>query len=112
MQQLTGINAIVTQIGGLVSNHNPEFGYYTPFIINFVQFAATFGAMYALNSFGRKSILVSGNFALAIFDILLGILFIFIDKFSAAFWLVFVILIFYMIFYSTTIGPTVWMYVP
>lgn len=112
MQQITGINAIVTQIGGIVSKHNAQFGYYTPFIINLVQFVATFGAIYTLNSFGRKTILVTGNLALGVFDLILGVLFIFIQKFNDAFSIVLAILILYMMFYSITIGPTVWLYVP
>ena len=112
MQQLTGINAIVTQIGGIVSKHNADFGYYLPLIINFVQFAATFGAITALNLFGRKTILLAGNFGLGICDIILGVLFIYISKFAAAFWMVFAVLMVYMALYSTTIGPVVWMYVP
>jgi hypothetical protein len=112
MQQLTGINAIVTQIGGIVSKHNADFGYYLPLIINFVQFAATFGAITALNLFGRKTILLAGNFGLGICDIILGVLFIYINNFAAAFWMVFAILMVYMALYSTTIGPVVWMYVP
>ena len=112
MQQLTGINAIVTQIGGIVSKHNPDFGYYLPLIINFVQFAATFGAITALNLFGRKAILLFGNIGLGICDIILGILFLFIAKNPSVFWIVFAILMIYMAIYSTTIGPVVWMYVP
>lgn len=112
MQQLTGINAIVTQIGGIVQKHNADFGYYLPLIINFVQFAATFGAITALRMFGRKPILLFGNIGLGICDIILGILFIFIGSFNAAFWIVFAVLIVYMAIYSSTIGPTVWMYVP
>lgn len=112
MQQLTGVNAIVTQIGSIASQHNPSFGYYTPLIVNFVQFAATFGSIWALGTFGRKTVLVAGNAALGIYDIILGVLFIFIDKSSAIFWVVFAILIIYMISFSTTIGPAVWMYVP
>lgn len=112
MQQLTGINAIVTQIGGIVQKHNADFGYYLPLIINFVQFAATFGAISALKMFGRKPILLFGNIGLGICDIILGILFIFIGSFNAAFWIVFAVLIVYMAIYSSTIGPTVWMYVP
>lgn len=112
MQQLTGINAIVTQIGGIVSQHNADFGYYLPLIINFVQFAATFGAITALNLFGRKTILLAGNFGLGICDIILGVLFIYISRFDAVFWMVFAVLMVYMALYSTTIGPVVWMYVP
>ncbi len=83
-----------------------------PLIINFVQFAATFGAIYALKLFGRKTILLAGNFGLGICDVILGVLFLFIDRFNAVFWIVFVVLMIYMALYSTTIGPTVWMYVP
>jgi hypothetical protein len=112
MQQLTGVNAIVTQIGSIVSQHNAEFGYYTPLIVNFVQWAATFGSIWTLGQFGRKTVLVAGNAALGIFDIVIGVLFIFIDRSSAIFWLVFAILLLYMISFSTTIGPATWLYVP
>ena len=78
MQQLTGINAITTQIGGIVDKHNPQFGYYTPLIINFFQFFATFGAITSLKLFGRKTILLTGNLGLGVLDVILGILFIFI----------------------------------
>jgi SP family galactose:H+ symporter-like MFS transporter len=112
MQQSTGINAIVTQIGGIVSSHNPEFGYYTPLVINIVQFLGTLAAISLLNSFGRKPILLFGNFGLGICDVVIGVLFLFIGKFDAVFWMVFVLLVIYMLIYGLTIGPTVWMYVP
>ncbi len=112
MQQLTGINAIVTQIGSVVSQHNPSFGYYTPLIFNGIQTIATFFAILAINNLGRRTIILSGNFLLGSFDIILGILFLFIEKSNAIFWVVFVILIFYNIVYGVTLGPTVWLYVP
>jgi len=112
MQQSTGINAIVTQIGGIVSKHNSSFGYYTPLIINIIQFFATVGSLYLLKNFGRKPILLTGNFGMGICDILIGILFLYIDKSNVIFWMVFVILIVYMAIYGFTIGPVVWMYVP
>ena len=95
-----------------MSKHNADFGYYLPMIINFVQFAATFEAITALNLFGRKAILLAGNFGLGICDIILGVLFIYISRYAAAFWMVFAVLMVYMELYSTTIGPIVWMYVP
>ena len=78
MQQLTGINAIVTQIGSIMTQHNPSFGYYSPFILNFIQLIATVFAIYAILAFGRRPILLFGNVALAICDIALGVLFLFI----------------------------------
>lgn len=112
MQQLTGINAIVTQIGSVVSQHNPTFGYYTPLIFNGVQTIATFFAIVAINNHGRRSILLAGNGLFAAYDIILGILFIFIQDSDVIFWIVFVILIFYNITYGVTLGPAVWLYVP
>jgi hypothetical protein len=79
VQQLTGVTAIVTEIGSIASEHNPSFGNYISFIINIIQFFAVFGAMYLLTKFGRKTIIVSGTFLLGIYDIILGIVFIFIE---------------------------------
>lgn len=112
MQQATGINAVVTQIGGIVSKHNPTFGFYTPFIINVIQLTAAILSQFVLRRYGRRPILLSGNYGLGLCDIILGILFLFIDKSDGIFWFVFFILICYMSIYGLTIGPTVWMYVP
>jgi hypothetical protein len=46
MQPLTGINAIITQVGFVLQNYNFSFGYYVPLIVCFVQFWAIFGATY------------------------------------------------------------------
>jgi MFS family permease len=73
---------------------------------------ATIGAIYGLKSFGRKPILLTGNFGLGLCDVLIGILFLYIDQFDTIFWIVFALLIVYMGFYGLTIGPVVWMYVP
>jgi hypothetical protein len=49
---------------------------------------------------------------MGICDILIGILFLYIDKFNSIFWIVFSLLVIYMAIYGLTIGPVVWMYVP
>jgi hypothetical protein len=112
MQQLTGINAIVTQIGGIVSAHNANFGQYSPLILNGVQSIATVFAILAIKYFGRRPIILYGNFLLGAFDIIMGVFFLFIGKSTVIFWLTFVILIFYNVVYGVTLGPTVWLYVP
>jgi SP family sugar:H+ symporter-like MFS transporter len=112
MQQFTGINAIVTQIGGIVSQHNPVFGYYVPLILNVIQSVSTIGAIFAIKRFGRRPIILWGNFLLGAFNIVLGIFFIFIEKSTIIFWLVFAFLILYNIIYGVTLGPAVWLYVP
>lgn len=43
---------------------------------------------------------------------MMAICFIFIEQFVELGWVVFVLLMLYMFIYGTTIGPTVWMYIP
>lgn len=56
--------------------------------------------------------MLAGGLGLGICDILMAISFIFIDQVVQLGWLIFIVLIFYMIIYGMTIGPTVWMYIP
>ena len=48
MQQLTGINAIVTQANSIVASIIPSISPYVSIIINGVQLIATIGAMWSL----------------------------------------------------------------
>lgn len=49
---------------------------------------------------------------MGICDIFMAISFIFIDQVVQLGWVIFVVLVFYMVIYGMTIGPTVWMYIP
>ncbi len=83
-----------------------------PIVICFVLFASIFGAVYTSKTFGRRTIILTGSLGLGICDVFIGVCFVFIDQFAGSSWIIIVVLIFYMIIYGTTIGPTVWMYIP
>jgi hypothetical protein len=116
MQQLTGINAIVTEAGSIVSPNSSSgqqssLGLYTPIIINAVQLLATISCVFVLTRVGRKALTLFGNLGLAICDFIIAILFIFIN-WEPARLIIVIILIIYMIIYGISIGPSVWLYVP
>ena len=60
---------------------------------------------------GRKPIIQFGNVTLALLNIAIGILFIYID-WSPAFTIILVLVGIFMVIYGLTIGPVVWLYVP
>jgi len=111
MQQMTGVNAIVTQVGAIIQKYNQDLGNYTPLIINIVQLISTILTIGLLRKFGRRPVINLGNLGLGICNIFIGIAFIFIS-WSASITLIFGLLIIYMIIYGISLGPTVWLYVP
>lgn len=70
-----------------------------------------FGAMAVLNHFGKRTVILAGNFGLGICNIILGVLFLFINQ-SIAFWMLFFVLVLFMVIHNLTLGPVIWMYVP
>jgi SP family sugar:H+ symporter-like MFS transporter len=112
MQQMTGVNAIVTQVGAIITKYNQDLGDYTPLIINIVQLICTSLAIGLLRKVGRRPVINFGNLGLGVCNVLIGITFIFISTWSASITLVFGLLIVYMIIYGISLGPTVWLYVP
>lgn len=111
MQQLTGINAIVTQSSNIVGDVIPSLASYTPLITNAVQLVATAACVLLLTRVGRKPLTLFGNLGLGICDIIIGILFLLPD-WAPSGMLIFVFLIIYMIIYGISLGPVVWLYVP
>jgi len=79
MQQLNGVNAIVTSAQTIVQTVLPSIAYLVPLILNVVQLVATFITIFILKCVGRKPLLLIGNLAIAIIDLLVGVLFIFSD---------------------------------
>jgi hypothetical protein len=77
-----------------------------------VQLIATISLIGVISKIGRRPIMLFGNGGLAICDISLGVLFLFIDSWQPSFWLIFTLLMAYMVIYGISIGPTVWLYVP
>lgn len=111
MQQLTGINAIVTQANDIVATIIPDLAQYVSLICNFLQFIATMCTIAVLTKIGRKPLTLFGNLTLGIIDIVIGIFFIFND-FSASGYIIFGLLILYNLVYGISLGPVVWLYVP
>jgi hypothetical protein len=79
MQQLTGINAIVTSATIIVSGipSLEDLTNVVPLILNVAQLLATVGTVAVLTRVGRKPLTLIGNLSLAVVDIAMGILFVF-----------------------------------
>lgn len=114
MQQLSGINMIVTEIGSIISEFNENLAIYSPLFSNFIQLIATAFSILLLTKLGRRCLILTGNLGLALCDIGMGILFLlnFLDGWMWAIDVVLVIILIFMVIYGLTIGPIVWLYVP
>jgi hypothetical protein len=79
MQQLTGINAIVTSATIIISGipSLKDLTNVVPLILNVAQLLATVGTVAVLTRVGRKPLTLIGNLSLAVVDIAMGILFVF-----------------------------------
>jgi SP family arabinose:H+ symporter-like MFS transporter len=114
MQQLTGINAIVTSATIIVSGipSLEDLTNVVPLILNVAQLLATVGTVAVLTRVGRKPLTLIGNLSLAVVDIAMGILFVFQKEWAPSGIFVFVLLIIYNLIYGISLGPVVWLYVP
>lgn len=114
MQQLSGINMIVTEIGSIVGTYDNQMALYAPLIANIIQLIATFFAVMALAHFGRRTLILFGNLSLALIDIIVAVLFLVlaITGWTPAVYIALVFIMIFMISYGVTIGPAVWLYVP
>lgn len=81
-------------------------------IINIVQLAAVFSAIYLIRNLGKGHLLLFGNLGMALCNVSLGVLFYFIDSWQPSFWFVFGVLVLYMAIYGVSIGPAIWLYIP
>jgi hypothetical protein len=111
MHQITGVGAIVSQVGAIVKKYNYELGFYTPLAINIVQLSATISSIAVLKRIGRRPIILYGNLGLGICDLLVGTAFYFISD-NASIIIVFVLLVIYMMIYGTSLGSVSWFYIP
>lgn len=114
MHQMTGVNGLVTQAGEIMGAISPTLGNFTPLIINIVNLIGTGSAYFLLQKMGRRTNILTGNFSIGITDILLAILllvntFVTSPALSIA---ILIVLIIFMFIYGSSIGPTVWSYVP
>ena len=114
MQQFSGIKTIVTEIGVIIYEYDRTLSLYSPLLINIVQLAATACSILVLARFGRRAIILLGNFGVAVCSLAVGAIFLAIDR-TSNHQLVFVAMAFivvFMVIYGLTIGPAVWLYVP
>lgn len=114
MQQLSGVNMIVTEIGAITAAYDPQMAAYTPLIANIIQLIATLCSIPALTKVGRKPLILIGNLTLGIFDLVMGIMFLLnlLTSQKAYVYVSLAFILLFMISYGVTIGPIVWLYVP
>ena len=79
MQQLTGINALVSQMGFVATAYNPYFGRFVPVIMGIVQFIAAIYSMTCLSRVRRRTMILTGNLGMGLCALAMGLLFRFID---------------------------------
>lgn len=75
MQQLTGINAFVSQMGYVVTAYNVGFGEFVPVIMGVVQFIAAIYAISCLDNARRRKMILIGNLGMGLCALGIGILF-------------------------------------
>lgn len=79
MQQLTGINAFVSQMGGVASAYQIYFGLFVPAIMAAVHVMGALYSMTCLTRAKRKTMILTGNILMGICSLGIGILFIYIN---------------------------------
>jgi len=112
MQQLTGINALVSQMGYVATSYNVGFGEFVPVIMGIVQFIAAIYAISCIPKARRKRMILIGNLGMGLCSLGMGILYEFQDQFPGGFWIVIFLIFLYMTIHGGTLIPAVWVYVP
>lgn len=112
MQQLTGINAVVSQMGYVVKAYNVGFGEFVPVIMGVVQFIGAIYAISCLDTARRRRMILVGNLGMGVCTIGIGILFVFLTEFPGGFWIMVLLLFTFMTIHGGTLIPAVWLYVP
>lgn len=112
MQQLTGINAFVSQMGYVVTAYNVGFGEFVPVIMGVVQFIAAIYAISCLDNARRRKMILIGNLGMGLCALGIGILFEYVTEFPGGFWIVVLLTFIYMTIHGGTLIPAVWLYVP
>ena len=98
MQQITGISVIATQVITIINIFDSALSIYAPVVMNILQAFSTLAAMYVLSKWGRRPLLLIGNFSLALLGIILGILMIFPSWGPAVIICIILLTIFLMVF--------------
>ncbi|EMM1612009.1 sugar porter family MFS transporter [Raoultella ornithinolytica] len=111
LANLCGINAVLYYGNVLFENigiANEQTAYYQQIIIGIAFFAAAVWAVYNVEKYGRRELLIIGSFVCFVAITLLGIL-IWMGVTSV---LMLVIMIVYILFFGGTIGPILWIIIP
>lgn len=103
---------IVTEIGSVVQQYDQNLALYAPLVSNIVQLIATALSVLLLVYFGRRSLMLTGNFLLALFDIVIAVMFLILPSWQPAVYVALAFIMLFMLVYGLTIGPVVWLYVP
>ncbi|MCS4270361.1 MULTISPECIES: sugar porter family MFS transporter [Raoultella] len=111
LANLCGINAVLYYGNVLLENigiANERTAYYQQIIIGIAFFAAAVWAVYRVDKYGRRKLLVVGSFVCFVSLTLLGIL-IWMGVTSI---FMLVIMIIYILFFGGTVGPILWIIIP
>ncbi|GEC69850.1 MFS transporter [Raoultella terrigena] len=111
LANLCGINAVLYYGNVLLENigiANERSAYYQQIIIGIAFFAAAVWAVYRVDKYGRRKLLVVGSFVCFVSLTLLGILI--WMGITSIFMLV--IMIIYILFFGGTVGPILWIIIP
>lgn len=112
LQQISGINFIVTYLGQLTSQYDPPLQAYSALVANVIEFSATALSILVLVRVGRKPSLLLGNIGVGIINIVIGIIFLFINSWAPSFTVILALIGVFMVVFGFTLGPVVWLYVP
>ncbi len=112
MQQLTGINAYMAQMGFVTSAFNQGFGKFVPVIMGSVQFLSALFSMYYLYRFQRRKMILIGNLGTGICCYAMGITFFFIKTFNNGFWIIVTSIALFMAFNGLFLIPSIPLYIP
>ncbi|CAM5999325.1 unnamed protein product [Sphagnum balticum] len=113
MQQFVGVGSVSAQVGNIIGKFSPVLGIYLPLIVNAAQLVGNSTAVYLLSKLGRRTIALLGNGIVGAINLIIGLLFLFINTNTSAIIIaVTVFLIIYMLIFGLTLGPITWLYVP
>lgn len=81
MQQLTGVNAYISQMGFVTSAFDDGFGKFVPVIMGAVQFLTAIISTFFFYRFSRKRMILIGNLGTGLCCFIMGIPFYFIKTY-------------------------------
>ncbi len=111
LANLCGINAVLYYGNVLFENigiASEKTAYYQQIVVGIAFFAAAVWAVYNVEKYGRRKLLIMGSFVCFVSITLLGILI--LMGVTSLFMLV--LMIIYILFFGGTIGPVLWIIIP